>query len=95
MKSFLYKLGWKLGASCIIAFASVGCAQEPPVAPVVPVQKVSIKAETFCEVMRKVNPKTGGYPVWDVTDGVETIESARRAEAAFKQRCTGKHSPTS
>ena len=81
--------------SIIVVLFLAGCAQEPPVAPVVPAQKVAIKSETFCEVMRRINPATRGYPVWDVTDGVETIESARRAEAAFKQRCAGKHSPTS
>ena len=67
-----------------------GCAQEPKPVPVVPVQPVTIKAESFCIIMRRTLPQTKGYPVWDVNDSSESIDSARRIEAAFKRRCTKK-----
>lgn len=74
----------------IILVVSTGCAQDPPPVPVVPVQPVTIKAESFCLVMRRVLPSSKGYPVWDITDSRETIDSARRLEAAFKRRCAQK-----
>jgi hypothetical protein len=58
----------------------------------VPVQEVSIKAETFCETMFRVLPasptRQRGKPRWDVTNRRETIDDARRIGAAVDRNCT-------
>ena len=72
-----------LAALAISAF-STGCELAPK--PDVPVQPVSIKADTFCPVMRRLNPPDG-IPTWDVTDTKETIEYNRQLEAAVRAKC--------
>ena len=68
-----------------------GCVS-PQVA--VPVQAVSIKADTFCPVMRKLRPPDG-IPTWDVADSQETIEYNRRLEAVVVKKCLASRSPAS
>lgn len=66
---------------------SVGLAACESPQAAVPVQPVSIKADTFCPVMRRLNPPDG-IPTWDVTDSKETIDYNRRLEAAVLRKCT-------
>jgi len=61
----------------------VGCAS-PQAA--VPVQPVSIKADNFCPVMRRLRPPDG-IPTWDLTDSKETIDYNRRLEAVVVKKC--------
>ena len=68
----------------VIAMISAGCATETK--PAVPVQAVSIKADNFCPVMRRLRPPDG-IPTWDLTDSQETIEYNRRLEAAVVAKC--------
>ena len=66
-----------------------GC--ETPQAAV-PVQAVSIKADNFCPVMRRLRPPDG-IPTWDVTDSKETIDYNRRLEAAVVAKCLASRPP--
>jgi hypothetical protein len=74
-----------------------GC--ESPKAAV-PIQAVSIKADNFCPVMRRLRPPDG-IPTWDLTDSQETIDYNRRLEAVVVKKClasrprTQKPTPTS
>jgi len=87
MKAMAYISGM-LAIACVMA----GCADEKSV----PVQPVSIKAESFCEVMKAVLPPTG-KPSWDIVDSKPTITDARRIGAAVDKRCnrSSNQTPTS
>lgn len=77
-----------LTLACVAAL--MGCEQ----ATSVPVQPVSVKAESFCETMRAVLPpnttRQPGKPRWSVTDRRETITDARRIGAAVDRNCSGR-----
>jgi hypothetical protein len=73
----------------IMGYMLSGCADEKSVA----VQPVSIKSESFCEVMRGVLPPTG-KPTWDIVDSKPTITDARRIGAAVDKRCNKPSTPT-
>ena len=66
-----------------VVLALNGCAAPQDA---VPVQPVSIKADSFCDVMKRVLPPTG-KPTWAVTDTQQTITEARRVGAAVDQNC--------
>ena len=73
------------GRLAIVGIAGIilaGCT-DPTTAPV---QPVSIKADSFCEVMHRVLPPTG-KPSWDVIDSAKTITDARRVGAAVDKKC--------
>lgn len=72
-----------LAAASTTAVIAAGCASPEPKAPV---QPVSIKADSFCPVMRRLNPPDG-IPTWDTTDTNKTIEYVRRVEAAVVKNC--------
>lgn len=78
----------KTSAALLLGLALAGCATEPP--PPVPIQPVSIKAESFCLVMCRIYKATNCYPIWDVNDSQQSIDSTLRLEAAVKRRCTKK-----
>ena len=62
----------------------VGCAS--PQAKV-PVQSVSIKSDSFCQVMRRLHPPHG-VPTWDIAvDSPETVDYARKLEAVVVKKC--------
>src|SRR5690606_9875734 len=63
----------------VIAAFTAGCESAPK--PPVKAQPVSIKADSFCSVMKRLNPPDG-IPTWDTTDTKETIDYNRRVEAA-------------
>lgn len=67
----------------LLSATLVGCAS-PQAA--VPVQSVTIKADNFCPVMRRLRPPDG-IPTWDVTDSQETIDYNRRLEAVVIRKC--------
>lgn len=69
-------------AAAVTITLLAGCASPAPVQP----QKVAIKADSFCHVMRRLNPPHG-VPTWDTADSKETIEGNRRIEAAVAQKC--------
>lgn len=76
--------------ACIaVAIALAGC--ESP-KPTVPIQPVTIKAETFCAVMRRLHPPHG-IPTWDVSDSRETLDYNRRLEGAVVKKCLASHQP--
>lgn len=75
--------GRKTATMMVIALLSAGC--ESP-KPIVPIQPVTIKAETFCQVMRKLHPPDG-IPTWDTVDSRDTIDYNRRLEAAVVKKC--------
>ena len=71
--------------------ALAGCELAPK--PEVPVQRVTIKSDSFCQVMRKLNPPSG-IPTWDVVDSRETSDSVRRLESAVVKKCLASRQPT-
>jgi len=77
-------------ALLVIAIVSTGCESAPK--PEVPVQAVSIKADTFCPVMRKLRPPDG-IPTWDTADSQETIDYNRRLEAVVVKKCLASRPP--
>lgn len=64
---------------------SMGCAQDPPPAPVAPVV-VKVTADTFCQTMRRLYGPTG-KPGWDVADTTESITRLRRLGRAYDSNC--------
>lgn len=68
---------------CAMGYMLAGCAS--PQAEV-PVQAVTIKADNFCPVMRRLRPPDG-IPTWDVLDSQETIDYNRRLEAVVVKKC--------
>ncbi len=75
----------------VVSVISTGCAVDSK--PAVPVQPVSIKADTFCPVMRRLHPPHG-IPTWDIAvDSAETVDYARKLEAVVVQKCLPARSP--
>ena len=66
-----------------VILALSGCADAQQA---VPVQPVSIKADSFCDVMKRVLPPMG-KPTWAVADTKQTITEARRVGAAVDTNC--------
>ena len=78
-------------AAGTIALISAGCELAPK--PAVPVQPVSIKADTFCPVMRRLHPPHG-IPTWDIAvDSAETVDYNRRLEAVVVKKCLPSRKP--
>jgi hypothetical protein len=75
-------MGYILGVSAM-GYILAGCASP---APKTPIQPVSIKADSFCSVMRRLYPPDG-ISTWDTVDSAETIEHNRRLEAAVAKKC--------
>ena len=82
----------KMIATLCLGAALAGC--EAGKATDVPVQPVTIKGDSFCDVMKGVLPPSG-KPTWDIVDSKQTIRDARRVGAAVDKRCSVKPSPTS
>jgi len=82
------RTGYIIGLS-VLGYTLSGCAE--PAA--VPIQSVSIKSESFCEVMKGILPPTG-KPSWDIVDSKPTITDARRIGAAVDKRCNRSSSQT-
>lgn len=69
-----------------LAAAADGCSTQGD--PSVPVQPVSIKADTFCSVMKKVAPPSGKL-TWSTRDTPETVYQIRRLDAVVDaKRCS-------
>lgn len=78
----------------VIAVSGALAACESP-QTAVPVQPVSIKADNFCPVMRRLRPPDG-IPTWDVLDSQQTIDYVRKLEAIVVKKCLPSRStPTS
>jgi hypothetical protein len=76
----------------LLSAALAGCASPQEA---VPVQAVSIKADNFCPVMRRLRPPDG-IPTWDVLDSQQTIDYVRKLEAIVVKKCLPSRStPTS
>lgn len=76
--------------ACIAAAIALSGCESPK--PTVPIQPVTIKAETFCAVMRRLRPPHG-IPTWDVSDSRETIDYNRRLEGAVVKKCRASQPP--
>jgi hypothetical protein len=68
----------------------VGCETEKAVQ----VQPVSIRSDSFCDVMRGILPPLG-KPTWDIVDSKQTIRDARKVGAAVDKKCASKTIPPS
>lgn len=82
----------KLIAILCLAAALAGC--ESGKAADVPVQPVTIKGDSFCDVMKGTLPPSG-KPTWDIVDSKETIRDARKVGAAVDKKCASKPIPPS
>jgi hypothetical protein len=69
----------------LMALSAILAACESP-QTAVPVQGVSIKADTFCPGMRRLRPPDG-IPTWDLTDSQETVDYNRKLEAVVVKKC--------
>lgn len=73
-------------SSIALLLTLAGCSQDAPV----PVQPVSIKSETFCEIVDKKRDLD-----WSIHDTPKSITNARRLGAIWDSRCARKPKPTS
>ena len=71
----------------IPVFGALAACESPQAA--VPVQRVTIKSDSFCQVMRRLHPPDG-IPTWDTVDSPETIDYNRRLEAVVVKKCLAK-----
>ena len=71
-----------------------GCATEPKPERVKPVT-VRVTSSDFCPILKGIFPPTGKFQ-WGIRDTPESIQSARRLNAAVDKRCSPRSAtPTS